>query len=54
MTELQDGWIDFDEKIILNKSTPGIYSFYVKVAKIGETNFEVTIGLRKGHDLLGK
>jgi hypothetical protein len=42
------GWVNFDEKIIMNKSTPGIYSFYalVKVAKTDETNFEVTIGLR--------
>jgi hypothetical protein len=24
------GWVDFDEKIILNKSTPGIYSFLCK------------------------
>jgi hypothetical protein len=45
------GWFDFEGKIILNKSAPGIYSFYVKVAKTCEKNFEVTIGLRKGHDL---
>jgi hypothetical protein len=24
------GWVDFDEKIILNKSTTGIYSFLCK------------------------
>jgi hypothetical protein len=35
----------------LNESTPGIYSFYVKVPKTGERNVEVTVGLRKGHDL---
>jgi hypothetical protein len=39
------------KKDILNESTPGIYSFYVKVPKTGERNVEVTVGLRKGHDL---
>jgi hypothetical protein len=32
---------------------PSIH-FYVKVAKIGEKNFEVTIGSRKWHDLSGR
>jgi hypothetical protein len=37
-------WVDFDEKIILNKSTPGIYSFLCKSSekKIGHLqNFGV-------------
>jgi hypothetical protein len=43
------GWVDFDEKIILNESTPmeSIHVF-VKVPKTGEKIVEVTIGLRKG------
>jgi hypothetical protein len=48
------GWVDFDKIIILNKKEylplESIH-FYVKVAKIGEKFFEVTIGLRTGHDL---
>jgi hypothetical protein len=48
------GWVDFDEKIILNKSTPGIYSFLCNSSEnmLEKINFEVTIGLREG--LLGR
>jgi hypothetical protein len=29
-TEHTVGWVDFDQQIILDKSTPGIYSFLCK------------------------
>jgi hypothetical protein len=41
-------------KNILNKSTPGIYSFLCKSSENRRKIVEVTIGWRKGHDLLGR
>jgi hypothetical protein len=48
------GWVDFDEKIIFNKSAPGIYSFLCKSSENRRKKFEVTIGSRKWHDLSGR
>jgi hypothetical protein len=42
----------FDEKTILNAITPEMCSFLCKTTeKWMKTMFEVTVGLRKGHDL---
>jgi hypothetical protein len=49
------GWGDFEEKKkILNKSVHGIYSFLCKYRyrRHAKKTFDVTIGLKKGHDLL--
>jgi hypothetical protein len=46
------GWVDFYEIVILNRSTPGIYSFLCRSTKNGRKKlFQVNIALRKGHDI---